>query len=716
MTADRRTTSVNVRNGWRCGARAVLVLTALMVLWLPGSMVHSQVRMGRVPSDATDDLGTRGASLDTDPDADSLMKVVPGYVQDRKYREACLVLQQLIDKYGGKLTTADNRLFLPVRGEIERMLFELPPEGIAIYRQSADGEAKALRATAAQGDEEARLAELVRRYFASSLGGDAAYRLGSLLLDRYEFAGARAAFRKARLHPLLSVGKADLLLRLAVASARAHDPDGAAAAVRELESLNDARIDAPMMAHLRKEVAAAGTLSVAGSESAAGWPMEYGRPSRDAVMPSLPPAIEQGNVDLTFLWPPYRFDLGLSARGGASSAIRQPGMYPDGSGNSANRPVRRQDLVSRWEKNGWFPAVNVLLAENQIMGKAADGSPIIVSRQQLYLKAHDTLLCLDADTGHLVFRAPPESEKRSIPSVVEGYYPGGYPGESPNQPISTVEVSLFGDRIGKSISLHEGIVYQLEGTSPVVPAVYRGRMGVGTSGGKGNVLAGYDACSGKLVFRAAADNLDYSALGPSAQGSAGDGLPPAGAGAVARVGPGEPPAVNIRFLAAPIPCGRNLLIPLEENSTQFLLAIDPANRGKVVWKTMLCDGPSSGAARWSPIAVAAEGSDVYVAGGRGVIAAMDGADGVVRWAVKYARPQADRNPYMGFGSGLSGLRTLNASGWEQDAIIVRGGLLVVTPSDSGEILLLDRSSGAPKGPRIDRGPYSYCLGVSDDGL
>jgi hypothetical protein len=167
-----------------------------------------------------------GAPLKTDPELESQMRRAAKFAEDREYGYAATVWQYVLDKSGDTLTTRDGRTYTSLAEEVERTLAKLPPEGLRVYRITADGEAKAILANA-ENQEEA-LSEVVRRYFVSSYGDDAAYQLGCLALDRYDFIGASRMFTKVlQLHPDPSVPESDLLLRLAVASARVGDKPSA---------------------------------------------------------------------------------------------------------------------------------------------------------------------------------------------------------------------------------------------------------------------------------------------------------------------------------------------------------------------------------------------------------------------------------------------------------------------------------------------------------
>ena len=104
----------------------------------------------------------------------------------------------------------------------------MPPAALAAYRTSADAEAQAVLAAAGRRAKRKALAEVVRRFFLSSLGDDAAYKLACLALDRHDFVGASRLLDKIiETHPDPSMPQAELLARLAVAAAHVQDRETA---------------------------------------------------------------------------------------------------------------------------------------------------------------------------------------------------------------------------------------------------------------------------------------------------------------------------------------------------------------------------------------------------------------------------------------------------------------------------------------------------------
>ena len=126
---------------------------------------------------------------------------------------------------------------------------------------------------------------MVRRFFASARGDDAAYRLGCLLLDRYEFRSARSLFQKVLdEHPDPSVPRSDLLLRMAIACARTGDAQGAEKALAQLPAGSAARVAAAAVTQLRAEIVRG--VSAPGVETS-GWHMDLGTPARNGRMKPL---------------------------------------------------------------------------------------------------------------------------------------------------------------------------------------------------------------------------------------------------------------------------------------------------------------------------------------------------------------------------------------------------------------------------------------------
>src|SRR5262245_14687217 len=178
-----------------------------------------------------------GAALKTDPEQQRLLRRAEQCVEDGRLDLAAVLWQKVLDEAGDTLMTRDGRTYTSLAEQVELTLAKLPPLALATYRTSADAEAQALLAAAGTTGEEEALAAVVRRYFLSSVGDDAAYKLACLALDRYDFVGASRLLNKIlESHPDPSIPRSEILLRLAVASAHMGDRATAETSLTRLES------------------------------------------------------------------------------------------------------------------------------------------------------------------------------------------------------------------------------------------------------------------------------------------------------------------------------------------------------------------------------------------------------------------------------------------------------------------------------------------------
>jgi outer membrane protein assembly factor BamB len=638
-----------------------------MLVWLAASGVPAGA--------AEDDVENRfagGAPLKTDPELEAQMKRAEKFAEDKEYGYAATVWQYVLDKSGDTLMTRDGRTYTSLSEEVERALAKLPPEALRVYRITADGEAKAILAQAE--NEEDALSEVVRRYFVSSYGDEAAYKLGCLALDRHDFVGASRMLSKLlELHPDSSIPKAEVLLRLAVAAARVGDKAAARQFVAEAEQLAGSGAAGDLAAVVKGNVEAAGSATVVLAASGRGH------------MPALPPTVMSST--LTELWS-FAFPTEFSLAGG--QAFGGPVMYSgpvvyEFSGRMSRvgtnvAPVG--DVLNRWKSQVWRPAGQLVFADdmvlfktnNDLVGWTARGIGEKTAAQQRYWRsAWLNSFRLDAATQMFINM--------------------GIQQQGTNRPFQPGEVMLFGDRVHQAMSVADGVVYNLEGQrtpryggSEPQPQVQQPQhWGVMPRRTRRNWLAAYDARTGKaLWYRSAADTDDETA--------------------------------EIGFLAAPVPYGKLLLAPVSDSGTIWMYALSRAD-GATVWKSYLCDEPTGGCSPWSPAGVAIEGRDAYVVCGTGVAFALDAVSGHIRYAVRYERHgsqnQAMRN------AGYGGSQMLDLVGWEDDVVIPHGRALVVMASDHDRLIALDRRSGkmlweSPRTP-FDH-PAEYCVGAADGAL
>jgi outer membrane protein assembly factor BamB len=646
-----------------------------------------------------------GAALKTDPEQQRLLKRADQCVEDGRLDLAAVLWQKVLDEAGDTLMVSSEQpprspsgtellRYTSLSEEVARTLSKLPPEALRTYRIAADGEAQAVLAAAGPAGEEEALATVVRRFFLSAYGDDAAYKLACLALDRHDFVGAsRLLSRILDHHPDPSMSRGDLLLRLSVSSAMMGDKSTAEASLTRLASDRGIRPPSEVVALVHSEVQSASTLaSAATGPSASEWHMDLGNSTRTGYMPALP--AEATSRTLSELWVQ---DFPLSMAGGPNPNNPYGAMVVGGgivmmggfSGRampqqSQAQPVSREDFVSKWREHGWKPTQQLLFDGGRVYVKTADS-----------LVAYPTAAHDDRPAWKSLWRNQYEldgmSQMMGMMAINYGYNNLSLP---QNKPSSAPEVLLFGDRVHQGMSIAGGVLYTLEGkaiseTGPASPVAAKPfQYGVTPRRTRSNWLTAYSALGGKMKWTRAASDEDK-------EGS-----------------------TDVGFLAAPVPCGNLLLVPVTDAGTIWLAALS-ATDGATVWKTYLCDEPQGGAAPWAPVAMAVDGREAYLTVGCGVIFAVDAVGGTVRWALRYQRDGKPNNMLRNIYGNQSG-GMLDLAGWDDDVVIPYGRALVVLSSDCNKLLAIDRRSGellwdSPRSPS-ELPPGEYCLGVHGRGL
>jgi outer membrane protein assembly factor BamB len=638
--------------------------------------------------DPADERFPGGATLKTDPEQHRLLKRAQQCVEDGRLDLAAVLWQKVLDEAGDTLMTKDGRSYISLATEVEWTLAKLPLLALATYRVSADGEAQAILAAAAPNSREEALSTVVRRYFLSSHGDDAAYELACLALDRHDFVGAsRLLSQILERHPDPSMPRADLLLRLAVATARMGDKTTAESSLTKIVSAPGLRPPSEVVALVKRDVAQAATLASASlSAGSKDWHMLLGNPLRSGHMAALPE--EATSRTLSELWV-QEYPLGMTA-GNAMNPYGGMGLggivvFSGRMSNQPNQPqpVSREDLVAAWREKGWLPTPQLLF----------DGGKV-------YIKTPDRLVCYstaaldDQPVWRSLWRNEYQLDGMSQTMAMMAMNYGIQNQVAGTKPKSPAEVLLFGDRVHQSMSIAGDTIYSLEGkaiseTSSAQPIPGKSfQWGVTPRRTRSNWLTAYSAAGGKVRWTRTASDEDKEGT------------------------------TDVGFLAAPVACGNLLLVPVTDGGTIWLFGLN-ATDGQTVWKSYLCDEPQAGAAPWAPIAIAVEGREAYLTCGCGVIFAVDAVGGTIRWAIRYQR-DGKPNTMLRQMYGNQGAPQMDPSGWDDDVVIPYGRALVVLPSDSETMTAIDRRTGEVlwETPRIS--PFGaaarYCLGVNGRGL
>lgn len=632
-------------------------------------------------ADAMQDLAEKtfpgGAALKTDPEQQRLLKRAEQCVADGRLDLAAVLWQRVLDEAGDTLMTRDGRTYTSLAEEVERMLSTADPLALKTYRIAADGEAQAILAKAAPDKEEEALGTVVRRYFLSDSGDDAAFRLGCYALDRHDFVGASRLFTKVLVHPDPTVPRGEVMLRLAVAAAHVGDAATAKAALEAIPQMPGPKPTNDSIELVNEDATEATKNAALVSAASQNWHMTLGNPARSGRMKELP--ADATSKTLSELWT-QEFSLMLET---TMNQNGMPGMAVvirsgRARGNQPAQPVSRDQLITQWKQNKWNPTSQLLFDNGKVYVKTNEDiacySTAGNSDKPIWRSVWLNQFQMDSMASHLI-----------VMSNAYGQQMG-----SGTRPRSLAEVMLFGDRVHQAMSIANGTIYSIEGKrvsketgpAPTGPAGARAiQWNVQPRRARSNFLAAYESSSGKAKWHRSASDEDK-------EGSQ-----------------------DVGFLAAPVPYGSLLLVPITDGGTIWLYGLDSKD-GATVWKAYLCDEPADGCSPWSPVGVSVDGRDAYVLCGTGVVFAVDAVSGSVRWAVRYPRQVKLNNSMPNFNNMIR----KEPEGWDDDVIIPYGKDLIVLASDSNEMIWLDRRTGAIANNSNRRvfpsgAPSNYVLGT-----
>lgn len=670
--------------------RAPIMRAPRMVM--PGMRVFPGMAMGSQGGAGAAD----SAVPKIDPESQQLLKRADQFIADERYDLAAILWQKVLDEAGDNMVAVEGDRYVPLRSEVEAAISKAKPEAVAAYRLNADNEVVGMLARVTPENESEILGQIVRRFFLSEQGDDAAYRIACRALDRGDFVLATRMFLKVLdEHPDPSISKGDLQLRLAIAAGKLGDKTGADEFLGLVVKAGGTGPARSLLGLVTRDLAKKSAANITDHQN--DFPMAWGGSARRGAMRGLPPESYQATLtDRGF----FEYPLQLPEQVQMQYGYYAPGMQNQGTNSQA---VARPQLMDRWKTAGWRPAGTVLVQDGRI-----------------YLKTSEDLVCF-RNQQTLVKPTWKSAWLNSYQVDDQSYFStsmrminyGGNVGGPSDAPGTPAEVLLFGDRVHQSMSIVGDLLLTLEG-------VRRGRgsdtmvlqprqvnfQQAAPRRSRQNWLVAYDAKSGKVRWRRNADDEreekpadpapspDAAAVAekPADTTRGPEPMFPPGAipAPVARAGFGPEAAGTSCFMASPVACGSLLLVPVSDGGTIFLMAMSPSD-GKTRWRTQLCDDPMSGASPWSPIGVSVDGQEAYVVAGTGLVFAVDGTTGDIRWASKYRREASSapvaNNPWQ----QNAALRQFK--GWDDDVAIPMGRQVVILASDSDRMFALDRRTG-----------------------
>jgi outer membrane protein assembly factor BamB len=673
-----------------------LLAVGLVSLALVSEGTAQQVIRGIRPAIAAGDLindveeqteesenSSGGATLKTDPDLESILKKAERYQQDGNYSVACQLWQAVLERSGDTLYSLDNRTYYSMIEQVEKTLAGLPPEGLQVYRIAADAAARQILAQASRPDDPQALNEVVRKYFVSSVGDDAAFALACQALDRFDFVGALRLLKKIqKQHPDSSVPGLDVASRLALCQILMGDLGGAKDTLTGTnydEANTDQRIQA-----VRELLAKAKSGESAGFEG-----VQAANFRNYKLGPALP--ADFFTKDLTAVWQSYLEPNELYNAGDRTDRVlgRVSAAAMEETVNSQERAQ-----VEKWQELGWRPTGELLL----VGGKVIFRSPIDVSAWSTGLG--------ERSVWRSLWMSSYEADDATRMSQMVRMNYGGRAGGRSRKPETTGQTLSFGDRIHSQMSVNGDLLCTIEGQHPDTVSHRMGKnQGIPWNSTfrrtRNNFLCAYEVSTGRLLWTLPAANSPGTPqpAPPADQGAKETEFLQSGG-----------------FMGPPVQFGNALLVPVNQGGAINIYALDVKRQGRTLWKTFLCDEPDTGAEPWAPIQLSLDGSDLFAPTGMGVVFVLDPATGAIRFAQRYERAGVKNDTFRNIGYQIN---RMDFDGWSEDVIIPYGRQMICFASDANRVFAIDRNSGQmiwetdmnPLGQKLD-----YVLGIANDKL
>ena len=682
-----------------------------------GQIINGPIILGNHNINVTiDDTDTeveyeQGAVLKTNPDLEGTLEKAERFREDGNYRVACQLWQAVLKRSGDSLYSSDGSNYFSLVEQVESILATLPPEGLAAYRVLADAEAKEILAEANSKTDEVALNRIVREYFISSQGDEAAFDLGCIYLDRFDFTGARRMFEKIlRQYPDPTISLDELLTRIALCQSYLGDIKSARATLAKAEEANPNTDRASMVRDSLGKL----TSNVRSSFDS-NWLMPMGNAQRYGVTSGVPDDYLDGDLASVFQF--YFEPKPKYTRAADTNGIMLTGSKAYGKNVLDTRISAEERLIKMWREKGWRPAGHLLVNNDKVYFKTGTDLSVWDTKKVAEVSRFDSTQ--SKITSAIAWRSvwsnafQMDEATRMMQMIRKSYGAfnrrgGMQQANTLPEPTADEEVHLFGDKIFQQMSILNGTLYSIEGkrfstdgknkaqvkrVQATWNATYRRT--------RTNFLTAYDAETGAVLWSLPRDieqDEDAPIENINVEESEPEWLEGGG------------------FMAAPIAFADMIIVPVNLGGAISVYALDPAQEGKTIWKSFLCDEPESGAVAWSPINLSLDGSDLFVNCGMGVIFVLDPSTGMVRFAKRYKRVGKPddfqrRNNWT--------VNRLNFSGWSSDVVIPYGRQMICFSSDNNSIEAFDRNSGkmiwrsemSPIGHKVD-----YLLGVYNDTL
>ncbi len=655
-----------------------------------------------------------GAVLKTDPDLEALLDRANRHAKEGNYKVATPLWQAVLERSGDSLFSEDEVTYYSISDQVEQLLSKLPPEALAVYRVKADAAARQILNEANDPNDVAALMRVSGNYFVSSLGDDAAFRLGCLYLDRHDFSGALRAFEKVvTQHPDPSVSLDEVYARMAICHAFMGNEE---LAHKSLVTGRGFGADSDAVDAVRRSLGGLNPTDVRG-ETLDQWLSTHGDSKRMSAMPALPESAF--NRDQVAKWQFYVSPRNSQFRS-TSDTIGKVlvGSKSDESYASGTRSATELKAIKEWRANGWRPSGHLMFDNTQIIYKAP-ADVVSFDRKKIVnsIASHtgkEKVDVKDFANWRSLWRNMYEVDIATMQIDQRALNVGGFGRRNVTKSQSGGKLGIFpktmhfGDPIHQQMAIHDDVLYTIEGKS--YGKSYRGSITRANRSlynavmrrTRENFLTAYEKDSGRMLWRLPRVNvLGSPTYDPSKKSTDVDDQKWLTSGGM---------------MAAPVKFANLLIVPVNQNGAIHLYGIDPAKEGETVWSAFLCDDPETGSVPSAPINLTIDGSDLFATCGTGVLFVVDPTTGKIRFAKRYARSgEPDGNPRRGRWA-----TTYTAfDGWSSDVILPNGRELICLCSDTNSIVAIDRNDGTliwKTGLRPYSAKVDYIIGAWGDYL
>jgi outer membrane protein assembly factor BamB/tetratricopeptide (TPR) repeat protein len=622
------------------------------------------------------DLGS--LTLPKDEDLKERIESAMDRIKEKDWARACKTLQELVGREKDvwvplNRTDPSGRTFeiySSVKKEAMRLIGQLPKPGRDYYEEEYGRPSAAPMVKQARTNNDLNQMGLaLGLYYYTEAGAEAANWLGTYMLDRAQFQGARNYFMQLIQRAGVQAVKDRTLVKAAYAFHLAGDEAAKKIAFKDLERRGieiRLRDDSKSIADLQDSINR--MVANVSMQSASDSPMYRGRPGRNAMLPG-------GAAFLEAVWRQkmYRSDATSSQLKTAETALE-----------TRNLPIL----------STFFPVTATVT-------KGEKKTPLLIYRSYWGIHA------IDMKTGTLAWDSPSDwsldrvlgaTGKERIPEKVSAYSTWlGHFLQSTVRPQILLENSVLG-----ALSADSKMVYAVEDLALPPPQ----HMAFGPGGGMGFPGGGMVMNLGKDVSAA----VEHNKLQAFELGTGGKLKWELGG-----TGEYKGPLADTFFLGSPLPVNNRLYVLTEKKQDLQLVTIEPET-GKVLSAQSLAQTKdiklSQDPIRRTQATHLSYGEGILVVPtNAGAVFGIDLLSNSLVWAYPYretdsgaAKPTGGPGPGMAFGGrippgwvvrpdGSIGPATPTEVHWQVTAPVVQDGKVVFTAPDAKGIHCVNLRDG-----------------------